>query len=156
MTVTPQNQQRAVAALKAHLPADRVLTAGPEYAAGTALWNGAVASRPAILPRYTSTAEVQTGVRAARELGLPLSVRGGGHDWAGRALSDQGLTLDLTPMSSGHVDVEAAGRPLPEGPGRTMCSPPPTRTAWSPPPAPSAPWAWPDRPCAAEVATSAW
>ncbi|MER8158306.1 FAD-binding oxidoreductase [Streptomyces sp. NPDC094472] len=50
---------------------------------------------------------MQAGVRAAREFGLPLSVRGGGHDWAGRALSDQGLTLDLTPMSSVHVDAAA-------------------------------------------------
>ncbi|SED21213.1 FAD-dependent oxidoreductase [Streptomyces melanosporofaciens] len=107
MTVTSQTQQRAVAALKERLPVDRVLTAGPEYTAGTALWNGAVTFRPAILLRCTSTAEVQTGVRTAREFGLPLSVRGGGHDWAGRALSDQGLTLDLTPMSSVHVDVGA-------------------------------------------------
>ncbi|GAA0919368.1 MULTISPECIES: FAD-dependent oxidoreductase [Streptomyces violaceusniger group] len=107
MTVDSPTRQRAVAELKRLLPADRVITGGPEYAAGTALWNGAVASRPAILLRCTSTAEVRAGVRTARAFGLPLSVRGGGHDWAGRALSDDGLTLDLTPMCSVHIDVGA-------------------------------------------------
>ncbi|GAA1084424.1 FAD-binding oxidoreductase [Streptomyces javensis] len=94
-------------ALRRLLPADRVITGGPGYAAGTALWNGAVSSRPAILLRCTSTAEVRAGVRTAREFGLPLSVRSGGHDWAGRALSDDGLTLDLTPMRSVHIDAGA-------------------------------------------------
>jgi FAD/FMN-containing dehydrogenase len=37
--------------------------------------------------------------------GLPLSVRGGGHDWAGRALSHQGLVVDLSRMRQVEVDV---------------------------------------------------
>ncbi|MBO0709947.1 MAG: FAD-dependent oxidoreductase [Acetobacteraceae bacterium] len=41
---------------------------------------------------------VQAAVGAARRHGLPLSVRGGGHDWAGRALTDNGFVIDLTGM----------------------------------------------------------
>jgi FAD/FMN-containing dehydrogenase len=46
-------------------------------------------------------------VRAARRHGLPLSVRGGGHDWAGRALRDDGLVIDLTGMRDVTVDPRA-------------------------------------------------
>lgn len=70
------------------------------------LWNAAVTARPKLLVRCTSTADVQAAVRTAREQGLPLTVRGGGHDWAGRAVADGGLTVDLTPMRQ--VDVDPA------------------------------------------------
>ncbi|MEU4420953.1 FAD-binding oxidoreductase, partial [Actinoplanes sp. NPDC024001] len=46
-------------------------------------------------------------VRAAREAGVPLSVRAGGHDWAGRALREGGLVIDLTGMRA--VTVDPAG-----------------------------------------------
>jgi FAD/FMN-containing dehydrogenase len=45
-------------------------------------------------------------VRVAQHHGLPLSVRGGGHDWAGRALRHGGLVVDLTRMRSVTVDPE--------------------------------------------------
>lgn len=46
--------------------------------------------------RCETTAEVQHAVKTARELGFPLSVRGGGHDWAGRAIRVDGLVIDLS------------------------------------------------------------
>ncbi|MFF5176284.1 FAD-binding oxidoreductase [Micromonospora sp. NPDC000089] len=85
-----------------------MLTSGPEYDAVRTIWNGAVASRPVAVLRCAGTADVQAGVRAARDKGLPLSVRGGGHDWAGRALADGGLTLDLSPMRRVSVDPATA------------------------------------------------
>lgn len=85
-------------ALRIHLLARQVHVSGPGYADGVALWNGAVKHRPAIVLACTSTDDVELGVRTAREFGLPLSVRGQGHDYAGRALADGGLTLDLRPM----------------------------------------------------------
>ncbi|WET81041.1 FAD-binding protein [Amycolatopsis sp. QT-25] len=75
-----------------------MLTSGTEYEAVLSIWNGAVTSRPLAVLRCADTADVQAGIRTALEKGLPLSVRGGGHDWAGRALADGGLTLDLSPM----------------------------------------------------------
>ena len=72
------------------------------------LWNGAVERRPAIFAVCKSSQDVVAAVRAAREYDLPLSVRSGGHDWAGRALRDDGLVVDLTEMR--RVDVDPRNR----------------------------------------------
>jgi FAD binding domain/Berberine and berberine like len=69
------------------------------------VFNGAVDRRPKLFAFCESARDVQKAVRAARACGLPLSVRGGGHDWAGRALSHQGLVVDLSRMRQVEVDV---------------------------------------------------
>jgi FAD/FMN-containing dehydrogenase len=71
------------------------------------VWNGAVRRRPALVAFCKQPEDVQAAVRAARRHGLPLSVRGGGHDWAGRALLDDGLVIDLTGMRDVTVDPRA-------------------------------------------------
>ncbi|MET8866076.1 FAD-dependent oxidoreductase [Nonomuraea sp. NPDC004580] len=97
--------------LRRTIHAGRVITTGPDYDAGRAIWNGAVLARPGVIVRCGDHTgdhiEVQVAVRAAREAGVPLSVRGGGHDWAGRSLSDGGLTIDLSGMRQVTVDPEA-------------------------------------------------
>jgi len=75
------------------------------YEAARQVFNGAVDRRPALVAFCESAKDVQEAVRAARAYGLPLSVRGGGHDWAGRALSDHGLVVDLSRMRQVEVDV---------------------------------------------------
>jgi FAD/FMN-containing dehydrogenase len=77
------------------------------YDEGSRVWSGAVRSRPAIVAFCKQPEDVQAAVRAARRHGLPLSVRGGGHDWAGRALCDDGLVIDLTGMRDVAVDPQA-------------------------------------------------
>src|SRR5262245_20970712 len=84
--------------LSRHIGPDRVLAPGPAYDEALQIWNGAIASRPALIVRCETPAEVQATVLAARRRDLPLSVRGGGHDWAGRALRSGGLVIDLTRM----------------------------------------------------------
>jgi FAD/FMN-containing dehydrogenase len=74
---------------------------------GSRVWNRAVRRRPAVVAFYKRPEDVQAAVRAARRHGLALSVRGGGHDWAGRALSDNGLVIDLTAMRDVAVDPRA-------------------------------------------------
>ena len=86
----------AVAAdLLKHLPVSRILYGGADEGR---LWNGAVKRVPALIVRPHSPAEVAAAVRAARSHDLPLSVRAGGNDWAGRSLRDGGLVIDLTEM----------------------------------------------------------
>ncbi len=51
--------------------------------------------------------DVQAALRIARENNMPLSVRGGGHDWAGRSLRDGGLVIDLSVMRQVEVDPGA-------------------------------------------------
>src|SRR5260221_9152714 len=75
------------------------------YERARQVFNGAVDRRPALFAFCESARDVQEAVRAARAYGLPLSVRGGGHDWAGRALRDHGLGVDLSRMRQVEVDV---------------------------------------------------
>src|ERR1700737_4293572 len=68
------------------------------YAAATAIWAKPVGRMPRAVAHCRTAEDVQLAIRAARECDLPLSVRGGGHDWAGRALCD-GLVIDLSGMN---------------------------------------------------------
>lgn len=74
------------------------------YARTRQIWNGAVENQPALFAVCETSADVQAAVRSARQHGLPLSVRGGGHDWAGRALCPDGLVVDLSRMRQVIVD----------------------------------------------------
>jgi hypothetical protein len=70
------------------------------------VWNAMIDKRPALIARCSGTADVITAVNFAREQGLLLSVRGGGHNIAGTALCDDGLTIDLSGMKGFHVDLK--------------------------------------------------
>jgi FAD/FMN-containing dehydrogenase len=83
----------------------KVLLQGDEdYPRVRQLWNGAIEHRPAVVAICQTAGDVQAAIRAARVHGLPLSVRGGGHDWAGRALRHRGLVIDLTEMRNVEVN----------------------------------------------------
>jgi FAD/FMN-containing dehydrogenase len=75
-----------------------------DYARTRRVWNGAVENQPALFAVCETSADVQAAVWSARQHGLPLSVRGGGHDWAGRALCPDGLVIDLSRMRQVIVD----------------------------------------------------
>ncbi len=68
------------------------------YAAATAIWARPVGRMPRAVVHSRTPEDVQSAIRAARDLDLPLSVRGGGHDWAGRALCE-GIVVDLSAMN---------------------------------------------------------
>src|SRR5262245_3293954 len=74
------------------------------YAAATAIWPKRVGDMPRAVVHCRTPEEVQLAIRAARECDLPLSVRGGGHDWAGRALCE-GIVIDLSGMNAVTVDA---------------------------------------------------
>jgi FAD/FMN-containing dehydrogenase len=83
----------------------RVVSWGDDdYARTRQIWNRAVESQPALLVMCETSADVQAAVRSARRHAIPLSVRGGGHDWAGRALCPNGLVIDLSRMRQVIVD----------------------------------------------------
>jgi hypothetical protein len=96
-----------LASVAAQLPEGRVL-AGDAYRQQRRVWNGAVDHLPAVIVRPETTDEVAAAVGAARQHGLPISVRGGGHDWAGRAVRDGALVVDLSAMRGVEIAGEVA------------------------------------------------
>ena len=104
--VGAQLVDRAAVSLRRLVAAERVATAGPIYERAVSLWNAAIRRRPAVVVRCLSAADVQAAVRVARECGLPLSVRSAGHDWAGRAVREAGVVIDVSGMREVVVDAE--------------------------------------------------
>lgn len=85
------------------------------YDEASAVWNARFRSTPDLVVRCLSPGDVQAAVDVARELRLPLTVKGGGHDYAGSSAARDGLLLDLGPMAS--VSVDAERRVVTVGPG---------------------------------------
>jgi FAD/FMN-containing dehydrogenase len=85
--------------LSRQLPGMVSLPRDDRYAAATRIWAKPVGSMPRAVVHCRTAEDVQAAIRAARERDLALSVRGGGHDWAGRALCD-GIVIDLSGMRS--------------------------------------------------------
>lgn len=69
--------------------------------------NGLVDKRPALIARCQDASDVVAALDVARELGLEVAVRGGGHNVAGRATIDGGVMIDLSPMRGVVVDPKA-------------------------------------------------
>ncbi|MCH0564505.1 MULTISPECIES: FAD-binding oxidoreductase [unclassified Streptomyces] len=79
----------------------------PGYDEARSIYNAMIDRRPAVVARCVDAADVRTAVGFAREHGVELSVRGGGHSGPGLCLVDGGLVLDLSPMRGVRVDPEA-------------------------------------------------
>jgi FAD/FMN-containing dehydrogenase len=78
----------------------------PGYEDARRIWNAAIERRPAIIARCRSAADVAKAVRFAREHEILVSIRGGGHNVAGKALCDGGLMIDLSGMTRVRVDPD--------------------------------------------------
>jgi len=86
----------------------RVVSRGDDdYPRTRKIWNGAAQSQPALFAVCETSADVQAAVQSARQHRLSLSVRGGGHGWAGNALCPDGLVIDLSKMRQVIVDPHA-------------------------------------------------
>jgi FAD/FMN-containing dehydrogenase len=71
------------------------------------VWNGMIDRHPALIVRCSGTADVIACVNFARENKLLLSIKGGGHSFAGSAVCDDGLMIDLSRMRTVRVDPAA-------------------------------------------------
>ena len=91
----------------AKLVKGRVLGAGDSgYEESRRVFNAMIDRRPAAIVSCSSAGDVAHGVAAAREYGLPISVKGGGHSVAGNAACQDGLMLDMSAMKHAAVDPE--------------------------------------------------
>jgi FAD/FMN-containing dehydrogenase len=92
------------AALAERLAGEVIAPGHPEYEQARRVWNGMIDKRPAMIARCADADDVAVAVRFAAERGLPLAVRGGGHNVAGTAVVDDGLVIDLSPMRAVRID----------------------------------------------------
>src|SRR5947207_6776187 len=87
----------------------------PRYDEARAVWNGMIDRRPALVACCAHEGDVVEALRFARETGVRLAVRGGGHNVAGNAVCDDGVVIDLSRMKA--IQVDAAGRVARAQPG---------------------------------------
>src|SRR5215213_383989 len=78
------------------------------YDEARAIYNGLVDRRPALIVRCRTTADVVAALEFARTVRLEVSVRGGGHNVAGRAVTDGGVMISLADMTEVAVDPASA------------------------------------------------
>src|SRR6516162_1108361 len=101
----PDQIELALRSLERQLPG-RVSRPGKDgFAAATAIWAKPVGRMPRAVVHCQTTEDVQFCLCIAGDCGLPLSGRGGGHDWAGRALC-AGVVIDLSRMNGVVVDAD--------------------------------------------------
>jgi FAD/FMN-containing dehydrogenase len=99
--------EQTIQSFAASLRGQLIRPADPAYDDARRIWNGMIDRYPALIARCTGVADVIAAVNFARDNGLLLAVRGGGHNVAGNAICDGGLVIDLSPMRGVHVDPRA-------------------------------------------------
>jgi FAD/FMN-containing dehydrogenase len=106
-----------VDALRRSFTGKVITPADPDYDTARSVWNGAINRRPAVIARCASAKEVVNAVSFAKAQGMELSVRGGGHNFAGFAVCEGGMMIDLSGMRT--VTVDATARRAVAGGGAT-------------------------------------
>jgi FAD/FMN-containing dehydrogenase len=92
--------------LVANLPGRVIGPDDPEYDQARTVFYGGFDRRPAVIVRVADAGDVSRVVSFAREAGLELAVRGGGHSVAGYGVSDGGVVLDLSEMRALDIDAD--------------------------------------------------
>jgi FAD/FMN-containing dehydrogenase len=110
-TSTPEQELRFRLRGGLYAPGD------PEYAEACTLFNSMITRRPRLVTRCAAPDDVIASLAFAREHGLEVAVRAGGHSVTGRSLRDDGLVLDLRGMRD--VDVDPVRRVARVGGGAT-------------------------------------
>lgn len=103
----PSHAAKPLTEFGAHLRGTLITPADPAYDDARKLWNGMIDKRPAAIVRCAGTSDVVRAIEFARNHDLAVSVRGGGHNVAGKALGDGALAIDLSPMKGVRVDPVA-------------------------------------------------
>jgi FAD/FMN-containing dehydrogenase len=111
-------QAGKIGELKAGFQGELLLPSDGAYESARKIWNAMIDKRPAVIARCATTSDVVRGVNFARDNGLLLAIRGGGHNIAGNAICDDGLVIDLSKMKAARVDP--AGRRVTIEAGATL------------------------------------
>jgi FAD/FMN-containing dehydrogenase len=102
-----QLEQRVLDDLKTRLRGELVLPGEPAYEEARSVWNAMIDRRPGLVVRCRGTADIVTAMGFARDQGVALSVKGGGHNIAGLAVCEGGVMLDMAHARGVWVDRTA-------------------------------------------------
>ena len=94
----------AAEGLASSLRGELVRPADVGYEQHRKVWNGSIDRFPALIARCAGAADVTAALRFAREHGLLVAVRGGGHSFPGYSVCDGGMVIDLSLMKGVGVD----------------------------------------------------
>jgi FAD/FMN-containing dehydrogenase len=95
-------------ALRSGLAGRIILPGDADYDASRTVMYGGIDKKPAVIVRTRSAGDVKQAVNFARDNGLELAVRSGGHSAAGHSTTEGGLVVDLREMNA--IDVDANGK----------------------------------------------
>ena len=104
--------------LKDQVKGEIVLPGDPNYNEVREIWNAMIDRRPAVIIQCAEADDVPHAISYARDNGLEISIRGGGHNIAGSALCNNGLMIDFSNMTA--VKVDAQKRRAYVEPGATL------------------------------------
>ncbi|HTZ68005.1 MAG TPA: FAD-binding oxidoreductase [Roseiarcus sp.] len=104
---TSDLQQTHVAAFRRRFSGSLVLTGDDDYNSARRVWNGMIDKRPAIIAYCAKPSDVVESIAFARETGVPIAVRAGGHNIAGKSLCENGLVIDLSRMRRVAIDPQS-------------------------------------------------
>jgi FAD binding domain-containing protein/berberine-like enzyme len=107
VTAEVKLDETLLSALAERFRGQLVRAGNPTYDEHRRVWNGSIDRFPALIARCAGVADVIAAVRFAREAGLEVAVRGGGHSFPGLSVSDGGVVIDLGPMKGIRVDPDA-------------------------------------------------
>ena len=99
-------QPEALRALQSQVRGELLLPGDARYAVGRRCWNASVDRWPAGIVRCQDAEDVTRTLRIASEYGLPVTVRGGGHNVAGRGVADEALLIDLSRMRAVSIHAD--------------------------------------------------
>ncbi|HEU0025981.1 MAG TPA: FAD-binding oxidoreductase [Ktedonobacterales bacterium] len=97
-------EEATIQDLRARIRGSVILPGDADYEEARKVYNAMIDKRPALIVRCVDVADVMSAVNVAREQGLTLAVRGGGHNGPGLGTCDDGLVIDLSRMKGVHVD----------------------------------------------------
>src|SRR5439155_25612477 len=98
--------ESAVSRLEGRFRGELVRPSDPTYDQHRKIWNGSIDRSPGLIARCAGVADVMSAVRFARDTGLTVAVRSGGHSFPGLSLCDGGIVIDLSLMKGIRVDPE--------------------------------------------------
>ena len=95
IVVEVELDEKALSELEGSFRGQLVRPEHPTYEEHRKIWNGSIDRHPALIARCAGVSDVMSAVRFARQTGLEVAVRGGGHSFPGQSICDGGIVIDL-------------------------------------------------------------